>query len=240
MTEEANNPSSPGSVMPTGDQPATGTAPGGATPPAATPTVEELLKELAELKHAHGNAKEEVERHRKKLSTFEKAEAEREQAKKAAEEAQLSELEKLNKRYAELQSQHTEYSRQMQERVVRYEVEKQARALGIIDEDAAAKLLDWSELEYDDSGTPHNAKKLLEKLIKNKPYLAPPVQQQQTPNAQQPPLQGSARQQAPLTPAMNPGRTQIAQPGSNPPGRIPRLSDRGIFVPPGTPSKYQP
>lgn len=140
---------------------------------------------------------------------------------KARADAQLSEQERLKKQLAETQSQHDTMQRQYQERIVRYEVQSVAASLGIIDVDAAAKLIDWSELEYDDDGNPKNAKAVLEKLLKDKPYLAgkAPTQQQQ----------GNPR-----IPPMNPGRSQITPPTRGQPGRLPRLTDPGIFVPPGT------
>lgn len=233
-------PSSSEGATPQTGSPATGTpATASATQQAATPTVEELLKEIESLKHTHGNAKEELDRHRKKLSAYEKKEADEVAARKAAEEAQLSEIERVKKQHSELQAQHADYMRTMQERVVRYEVERHAGKLNFIHPELAARLLDWSELEFSEDGTPTNAEKLLEKLLKTAPELAhqpaqtTPTQPQSANNA---PV-GSGR---PALPAMNPGRTQIVAPGSQTPGRIPRLSDAGVFVPPGTPSRYQP
>src|SRR5690348_17980877 len=110
--------------------PATGTpATGGATPPVstATPTLEEVQRRYEELERSHKNAKEELERHRKnakKLADYEKAEQE-------AKEAQLSEIERIKKQHADLQAQHEAHVRQTQERIVRYEVEAQARRLNI-------------------------------------------------------------------------------------------------------------
>lgn len=235
----SNDPSPDVSATQKSSGPATGTpAPGSATPPVAALTLEEALKKLADLEHAHGNATEEVERHRKKLSAYEKAEKEREAAKKAAEEAQLSEIERITKQHTELQAQHTAMQQQMQHRLVSYEVERQASKLGIIDPDAAAKLLDWNELEYDENGIPSNAAKVLEKLVKSKPYLAPTQPQQPPEPSAQP---AASVRSAPTIPAMNPGRTTIASPGVRTPGgKPPRLSDPGVLTPPGTVSKYQP
>lgn len=164
-------------------------------------------------------------------------------AEQAAKDAQLNETERLKKQHADLQSKYETEVRQMQERVVRYEVEAQAHRLGIIDPEAAAKLLDWAELEYEDDGTPKNAEELLKKLVKNKPYLKAP--EPATPQAQPEttPAQTANTQRPPAVPAMNPGRGQIASPTQAPPGqkpRIPRFSDPGVFVSPGTASPYQP
>lgn len=219
MPEATNTSPETGATPPSGT-PATGNnAPSGATPEKAALTLEEALKRLVDLEHSNLNAKEEVERHRKKLTAYEQ---EREAAKKATEEAQLSEIERSKKQYAELQAQHTQYQQQMQARVVRYEVERQATKLGIIDPDAAAKLLNYSELEYDEDGSPKNADKLLEKLIKNKPYLAPPAQQQQNANPTTP-----TTPNAPTIPAMNPpsGRSTIPAPNTLPPGQAVQLHE---------------
>lgn len=102
---------------------------------------------------------------RKRLKAYE---AEEEKAK----EAQLSEQQKLEKRLAELQAEHETVRRQMQERSVNYEVRLQAAQMGIVDPSAAAKLLDWSEIEYDEDGAPTNIPDLLKKLLRASPYLA--------------------------------------------------------------------
>lgn len=193
-------------------------------------SLEEAMKRIAELEHSYKNADEERTRHRKKLSAYEDAE-------KKAQEAQLSEVERVNKQNSELQHKLETTERVMRERIIRYEVEAQAHKLGIIDPEAAAKLLDWSEIQLNDDGIPSNAANLLEKLIKHKPYLAPKPAE---PAPAATPAQTATTQRAPAVPAMNPGRSNITAPNTPPPGRIPRLSDPGVLVPPGTVSKYQP
>lgn len=207
MTTEQNIPSSDVSVTQASDPPVTGTpASSGETPQKpATTTLEEALARIAELEHSHKNAREQADRQAKKLTAYEKAEQDKK-------DAELSELERTKKQHAELQAKHDTYTKQMHERVVRYEVERQASKLGIIDPEAASKLMDWSELEYDESGNPTNAEKLLEKLLKHKPYLAP---KQETP-ANNPPARGGT----PVIPAMNPGRSNIAPPDALPPGKL--------------------
>jgi hypothetical protein len=110
---------------------------------------------------------------RTKLAAFEKAAAD-------AEAAKLSDLEKANKRIAELEAGNNDRTRASQERIINYEIRLNAASLGIVDPDAAVKLLDWSKLKYDDDGIPQNAQELLQALVKDKPYLAaasarPPV-----------------------------------------------------------------
>jgi hypothetical protein len=103
--------------------------------------------------------------HRTKLKAFEDEEAKRQQA-------TLSEQQKLEKKLADLQSQHDNALRASQERLIQYEVRLQAASLGIVDPDAATKLVDWAAIDYDDAGNPTNLDKLLKDLLKAKPYLA--------------------------------------------------------------------
>lgn len=207
MPEEPHDSSSSAGAMPAPGLPATGTTPTGATPAGTASTLEEALARMKELERSLQNATEERDRHRKKLSRYEEAE-------KQAQEAQLSEVERLKKQHAELQAQHEEYTRRMQERVVRYELEREAARLGLIRPELAFKLIDWTELEFAEDGTPKNADKLLEKLLKEYPELAKP--REALPFGQ--PV-------APQLPAMNPGRSSIASPNQLPPGPPPRLSD---------------
>lgn len=215
MTDELT--SSPGSATPTGDQPATGNATVGATPAAATLTLEEALKKIADYEHAQKNAAEEVERHRKKLTVYEKAEAEREAAKKAADDAQLSEIERVKKQQVETEQQAQKYKQEL----INARVSLAAQAKGIIDPDLATLAIQKS-LEYGEDGMPTNVDKALDELIKHKPYLAPkPADPPATPAQTAQP----ARLATPALPAFNPGRSQIASPGSIPPGQRITLAD---------------
>lgn len=143
---------------------------------------------------------------RKRLKSFEDRE-------KAVQDAQLSEVDLTKKQFAELQAQHELHVRQTQDRIVRYELEKHAARIGVIDPDAAATLLDKSELEFEEDGTPKNAEELMKKLLKNKPYLA----------AQ--PTPPSTSTKSPSLPAMNPGRSAIQSPTTQGTQKIPRLAD---------------
>lgn len=218
MAEPTPN-SDPQGATPNGSPPtpAMGKPGQGATPEPLSH--EDALKELESLKAQLSKVNNESKEHRLKAKELD-------ELKKQIELEKLNETERLQKQYADLQSQHTTATRAYQERIVRYEVERVAASLGIIDTDAAVKLIDWSELKHDDDGVPENAKELLEKLLKEKPYLAgkaTPTQQQGNPRI----------------PAMNPGRSQIASPTRGQPGRLPRLTDPGIFVPPGTAYRQQ-
>lgn len=142
---------------------------------------------------------------RKALRDAEKRIAEFEAAQKAAEDAKLSEVERASKRAADAERQLADRTRAFQERIISGDIQLNAAKLGIIDPDAAAKLLDWSGLEYDDDGLPTNATALLEQLLAAKPYLrganaaanaSAPVAQQ---IAQQQGQQGQGQPQIPTT-----------------------------------------
>jgi hypothetical protein len=215
-------------ATPTPVSPATGTATVGATPTAAPSlTLEEALKKIADLEHSHGNAKEELDRHRKKLSAYEKAELEQAEAKKLAEEAQLSEIERTKKQHAEIQAQHNAVLLELQETKITHAVERYAHELNFIHPEIAVRLLNRAELEFAENGTPKNAKQLLEKVLLSMPELA----RQSTPDPSQSGT-GTApttptRPGAPALPPMNvSGRSQINLPGTAlPPGKPVRLAD---------------
>ncbi len=196
-------------------KPVTGTPSGGATPPKnVAATLEEALARIAELEHATKNATEERDRHRKKLTAYEEAE-------KKAQEAQLSEVERTKKQHADLQSKYESDTAALISQIVNLRVKEIAAKLGIIDPDAAVRLID-DEFEVDDEGNVTNAEELLKALLKNKPYLAgTPAPTPASPQARQ----------APATPAMNPGRSTIAAPGQRTPGSIPTWED--VFKRPG-------
>ena len=164
---------SPGgdATPPPGPPPVTGNAPGSATPPAATSTLEEALRRIAELEHSMGNAREEVDRHRKKISAYEKADSDRAAAKKAADDAQLTEIEKLKKEHAELQAKYEQESDAAFEQIVVNEIFRSATRAGAVDPDAVVHLIDWELIEVDDDGKLLNLDKLVATLLKDKPYL---------------------------------------------------------------------
>lgn len=126
--------------------------------PQPTLTLEQALDALRK-------ARAEAASHRVKLNEYETKQQE-------AERAKLSKEEQLSAKIADLERDLTERTRQHQERTIQYEVRLHAAKLGIIDPDAAVKLMDWSALEFDQDGNPKNAQKLLKDLVAEKPYLA--------------------------------------------------------------------
>lgn len=216
--EETTN-TSPGTSATPNPGPAMGnnTAPSGATPEKAALSLEEAMKRIADLEHSHKNASEEVERHRKKLTSYEKLDKEREAAAQAAKDAELSELERTKKQHSELQAKYDAEMQQYKQELISAKVQLAAKEKGIIDTELAAMAIQKS-LEYGDDGMPTNIDKALDTLIKNKPYLAP-----KPPETSQEPAQTANLQRPPATPAMNPGRTQISTPSQLPPNQIVRL-----------------
>lgn len=91
---------------------------------------------------------------------------------KAEEEAKLTEQERLQKRLAELERKETEYQQLLQGRTLEYEVKLHAARLGVVDPEAAYRLLDVKQIEFDEDGKPVNVEKVMRELIAKKPYLA--------------------------------------------------------------------
>lgn len=115
----------------------------------------------------------------RKLRTFEKQA--REQAKilaeyqrkeQEAEQAKLSEQERLQQQLSQAKAELELERQQTRDRMNAYEVQLQANRLGIVDPDAAVKLLDWSSLDYDEDGRPADIEAALTQLLADKPYLA--------------------------------------------------------------------
>jgi hypothetical protein len=165
--DEMSNETTPQSEMDntpeTGEMPAT--EPTNEKPQSST---EDQSKELADLRAALKKANAEAAKHRKdakELAAF----------KDQIESEKLSQQEKLEKKLADLQKNHDDYLLRTQERIVNTEIRAQAASLGFADLNDAIRLIDRSELEYDDDGAPINAKEVLESMLKTKPYLAKPM-----------------------------------------------------------------
>jgi multidrug efflux pump subunit AcrA (membrane-fusion protein) len=161
----------PGSTAPA-PSPASGSGAPGVSAPPTLPTAGEAQS---------GDDAEEIKdpgallRSYRALQAAEKTQRNRlaqlEAAAKRAEDAKLSDQERLQKRVAELESQQQNAAKAAQEKVLRYEVQLQAARLNIVDPDAAAKLLDMSQVSYDADGQPQGVEAALAALIDAKPYL---------------------------------------------------------------------
>ena len=165
--DNGSNPSSDGSATQTSDTSETDTSETGETPGTTkTPaSVDDALKEIDNLKSALKKARSDSTKHWSKAKELDDLKAKLEADK-------LTETERWQKQATDLQSKYDSDTSALTERIVRYEVERQAAKIGIIDPDAAAQLIDWDALEYDEDGTPKNADALLKDLLKSKPYLA--------------------------------------------------------------------
>lgn len=112
-----------------------------------------------------------VARLRAEAAGYRKRVRELEQVAKQNEDAKLSETERLQKRLAELERQQSTYEQERQERTLRYEVMLAAGRMGIVDPEAAYRLLDLASIEFDADGRPQAIDKALTELVQQKPYL---------------------------------------------------------------------
>lgn len=112
-----------------------------------------------------------VRKLRAEAAEYRKRLRELKQTVKQHEEAKLSESERLQKRLAELEREQAAYQRERQERTLKYETMLAASRLGIVDPDAAYRLLDVASIEFAEDGTPKNLEAALFELVKAKPYL---------------------------------------------------------------------
>lgn len=90
---------------------------------------------------------------------------------KAYDTEKMTETEKLQKRAQEAEQKAADADNRVKQTNLRLEIERQARKLNIVDEDAAARLLDSDAIKFGDDGKPTNVEKLLQQLVKDKPYL---------------------------------------------------------------------
>lgn len=90
---------------------------------------------------------------------------------KTMEDGQKTELQKAQEKAAAMERSNTEQAEKMKSLLTQYEVATAATRLGIVDPDAAVRLIDASKLEYDENGKPKNAEAVLKELIAQKPYL---------------------------------------------------------------------
>lgn len=139
----------------------------GQTPPVTPPTPSEGQEpELEQFTADY------VKKLRAEAADYRKKLRELEAQVKSEADAKLTDAEKLNKRLADLERQQADAQRERQERTTRYEVMLAAGKVGIVDPEAAYRLLDLKVLEFDDEGNPQNVEAALGDLLKAKPFLA--------------------------------------------------------------------
>lgn len=94
--------------------------------------------------------------------------------------AQMTDAERAAARLKELEAAQTAWETERRALTTQAEVERQARKLGIVDEDAAARLIDTGQITYDDAGKPVNVEALLAELVRARPWLKAADQPQST------------------------------------------------------------
>lgn len=176
---QANNSGSPQSAAPNGQAP---TAIDQYNPPSADEW-RRVQQELAESRRDAGKYRNDLQK---------------------LQDAQLSDAEKQAKRLADLEQLTTAQARELTEVKLTRAIERKAVSLNIVDPDAAARLLDWTAIDFDDGGSPKNLDKLLAALVQDKPWLVA----QANANGAQQNGQGQPQRQAPAPSggATNPGR----------------------------------
>ncbi|GIV63927.1 MAG: phage scaffolding protein [Chloroflexota bacterium] len=136
----------------------------------ATPEVAQLSETQVVEEQERFDA-EYVRKLRAEAAEYRKRLRELESKVKAEEEAKMTEQERLQKRIAELERKEIEYQQSIQARTLEYEVKLHAAQLGVVDSEAAYRLLDLKQVEFDEDGKPVNIEKVLKALIAAKPYL---------------------------------------------------------------------
>lgn len=141
---------------------------GGGTPPAPPPTNDpQDVKSLPEwAQKALADTRKEAADHRVRAKDRDELAAKL----KEREDAELSESDKAKKRVTELEAQLQTADGQRKQLALEREIEREARKLNIVDEEAALALLDKSRLEFE-GDKPKNVSALLADLVKSKPYL---------------------------------------------------------------------
>jgi hypothetical protein len=147
---------------------------------------------------------------RKRLSAYEEAEKQAQEAQRIADLDKLSEIERIKKQHQDAEAR----LKQQQQQLVLSHIREVAKEKGIINPKLIAPVVE-RELEYDKDGEPTNLEAVLDELIKGNPYLVATPAEPATPPAQTVPTPTP-----PAVPAMNPGRASFAR-TNNPTGQPP-------------------
>lgn len=184
----------------------TPTDPQTTTTPPETPAASGGDPQSPEIRNPEAyRAAQEAAKYRNDLKAANARIAQYEAAQKAAEEAQMSELERAQRRISEYQQQEAQWQQERQEWRIAQAVQLHAARLGIVDVDAASRLLDTAALEYDTSGQPTNAEALLTAMLEQRPWLRG-AQSAQTPvSPAQPPRPSAGLPAAPARSATQGG-----------------------------------
>jgi hypothetical protein len=127
-----------------------------------------------ELNRMFAERSNQAERSLLKKLGFEKVEEAESILRKARErdDAEKTDLQKAVEKTTQLEKERETWQSKQKETAAQYDVALKAAKLGIVDPDAAWKLMDKSALEYDADDKPNNTELLLQGLLKEKPYLA--------------------------------------------------------------------
>jgi len=165
------------------------------------PSIDDLKAQVQRMETALSKANKDGKEHRlsatelaTKLKDLEAFKAKVDAEKLSDEEKRTLERQNLEKQLADLQKEREAATRQTQKLRVTNEVFKHGQRLNIIDLDAADRLLDDSQIEYDDSGQPTNIEALLKTLVKERTWLVGKQQQQTSGGATNPSRSQSASQ----------------------------------------------
>jgi hypothetical protein len=121
--------------------------------------------DVAQVQREREDAVREARNLRNRLKAFE-------DAKTAADQAKLSDTERSAARQSSLEAENTALKQQLRDERTRNRIVGAAQRLGYADPSDAFRLIDRSELEYDEEGNPKHVDKLLGDLLRSKPYLA--------------------------------------------------------------------
>jgi type VI protein secretion system component VasK len=91
---------------------------------------------------------------------------------KERKQSEMSALEKAQAQNAELQKQLAQAAEAQKALALQSAIVSMSAKLGIVDADAAFKLLDKGAIEFGDDGKPKNVEALLQAMLKDKPYLS--------------------------------------------------------------------
>lgn len=128
-------------------------------------TPEQALKEYKKMQTALKKANLESAQRRIKLKELEEFKTKIDSERMDNVERLQSERDTWQNKYAALEREHQEFK-------VKTKFSEISSQMGIVDPDVVSKLVNWADIEYDDSGMPTNIQNLLKDLIEKKPYLA--------------------------------------------------------------------
>jgi hypothetical protein len=182
----ASEPGTAGAPAATASQPQAGTTSTDTTALPAAPQAGESGTESSGTTGAEAISLDEARKLRQEAHSLRQRLAAAEKKVTEHEDAKLSEQDRLQKRATELEQQVQQAQAAERTLRTRLAVERQARAMRLVDEDAAYRLLDQAAITYGEDGEPTNVPDLLKALVKARPYLAQPEQLVATPETTRP------------------------------------------------------